>query len=108
MNKKETKRIEDLYRIILGLKNPAEARRFFRDLLTEQELIEFGRRWQAAQMLAAKVPYTEIVKETKLSSTTVARVADWLNHGMKGYKLALARQNKKHHHKSSSFEKGLC
>ena len=106
MNKKETQRIEDLYGVILGLKNSVEARRFFRDLLTEQELIEFGRRWQAAQMLATKVPYTEIVKETGLSSTTVARVAKWLNKGMKGYKLALTRQNKNHHHLPSPSRKG--
>jgi len=106
MNKKEIQKIEDLYGVILGLKSLEEARRFFRDLLTEPELIEFGRRWQAAQMLAAKVPYTEIVKETGLSSTTVARVAKWLNKGMKGYKLALARQNKKHHHHSSPSRKG--
>ncbi|MFA6132076.1 MAG: YerC/YecD family TrpR-related protein [Patescibacteria group bacterium] len=102
MNKKELQKTEDLYQAILGLDNIDEAQRFFRDLLTEQEIIEFGRRWQAAQMLEAKIPYTNIVKETGLSSTTVARVAKWLNQGMQGYKLALAKQNQNHHHPSPS------
>lgn len=106
MNEKERKMIEDLQMVLAGLKNKAEFKKFLRDLLTEQELLEFGRRWRAAQMLAAKIPYTEIVAETGLSSTTVARVAKWLNKGMKGYKLVLARQNKQHH-RPSSFEKGL-
>ncbi|PJC41131.1 MAG: hypothetical protein CO042_00100, partial [Parcubacteria group bacterium CG_4_9_14_0_2_um_filter_41_8] len=39
----------DLFRAILSLKDISEARKFFRDLLTEAELIEFGKRWQAAQ-----------------------------------------------------------
>ena len=103
---KEAKWTKVLYGVILGLKTPEEARRFFRDLLTEQELIEFGRRWRAAQMLEKNLPYTEIVAETGLSSTTVARVAKWLNKGMKGYKLALARQNKEHQHYSSPSRKG--
>ena len=98
--------IEDLQTTLASLKNKSELKKFLRDLLTEQELLEFGRRWRAAQRLADKVPYTEIVKETGLSSTTVARVAKWLNTGMKGYKLVLTRQNKQHH-RPSSFEKGL-
>jgi TrpR-related protein YerC/YecD len=107
MNKKEAKWIKELYEVILDLQDPTEARKFFRDLMTEQELVEFGRRWRAAQMLEAEVPYVEIVEKTGLSSTTVARVAKWLHKGMKGYKLALAKQKRKHHCKSSSFEKGL-
>ncbi len=77
-----------------------------RDLLTEQEIIEFGKRWQAAQMLAKKVPYSKIVGKTGLSSTTVARVSKWLNKGMDGYKLMLKRLNS-HHHAAFPNGKGL-
>ena len=96
---------DDLLRAVLALKNLKEARQFFRDLLTEPELLEFGRRWQAAQMLEAKVPYSEIVSKTGLSSTTVARISKWLNNGLGGYKLMLARLNS--HHANPSFEKRL-
>ncbi|MDP2930814.1 MAG: YerC/YecD family TrpR-related protein [bacterium] len=96
---------KDLFRAILRLKSAAEAKRFFRDLLTEEEIIEFGKRWQAAQMLAKKTPYSEIIDKTGLSSTTVARVSKWLNNGMGGYKLMLQKLNS--HHAFSSIGKGL-
>jgi len=91
ISKKNNNRIGELIEAILVVKTRNEAKRFFRDLLTESELIEFGNRWKAARMLSEKVPYTKIVKETGLSSTTVARVSDWLNGGMGGYKLMLKR-----------------
>ena len=101
------KKTEDLMKAILALKTINEAKRFFRDLLTKQEIIEFAKRWQAARMLSKNIPYTQVEKETGLSSTTVARVSKWLNRGMKGYKLILKRLNI-HHPNSSPFGKGLC
>jgi TrpR-related protein YerC/YecD len=93
---KQDPKTEDLMEAVLSLKNKNEAKRFFRDLLTEPELVEFSNRWQAAQMLNDKVPYSKIVDETGLSSTTIARVSQWLNKGMGGYKLVLARLNSHH------------
>jgi TrpR-related protein YerC/YecD len=101
LNNKTTK---NLIKTILLLKNEKEAKKFFRDLLTEQEILEFGKRWQTAKMLNAKIPYSQIEKETGLSSTTVARIAKWLNRGMGGYKLMINRQN---HHDPSLNKKGL-
>ncbi len=95
-----------LFKAILTLGTLDEAKRFFRDLLTPEEIAEFSKRWQAAQMLAQKVPYSFIVKKTKLSSTTVARVSRWLTRGMGGYSLILNRMASTHH-ALSSFEKGL-
>jgi TrpR-related protein YerC/YecD len=94
---------KDLFKSIISLKSIDEAKRFFRDLLTEQELVEFGSRWKAAQMLNQKISYSKIEKETGLSSTTVARISKWLNEGLGGYKLML----KKQHQKRQSFGKGL-
>ncbi|MBU1177641.1 TrpR, YerC/YecD [Patescibacteria group bacterium] len=108
MAKWDNQKTEDLLAVILQLKNKAEAKKFFRDLLTEAELREFGNRWRAVQMLAAKIPYTEITKETGLSSTTVARISRWLQKGQGGYKLMLKRTaNKKvvHQHHSTSSGK---
>ena len=87
----QTPQSDDLFRTILTLTNEDELRRFFRDLLTENEIAEFSNRWQAAQMLNSKIPYSKIVSETGLSSTTVARIAKWLNGDQGGYRLALAR-----------------
>lgn len=85
----------ELYRAILCLKTEEDARRFFRDLLTENEIGEFSERWKAARMLARGKPYLEIIAETGLSSTTVARVARWVNKGTGGYRLALERMGVK-------------
>ena len=80
-----------LFGAILKLKNVDEARRFFRDLLTEKELVELGQRGKVARMLAKRIRYTKIAQETGMSSTTIARVHKWLKKGMGGYKLILER-----------------
>ena len=104
---KDKKRITDLMKAIILLNSPSEAAKFFRDLFTEKELIEFGNRWKAARMLAKNIKYTEIEKETGLSSTTVARVSNWLNKGTGGYKLILKKVNS-HQHKSFSLQRKGC
>lgn len=102
----DNKTTENLFKVILKLKNTGEAKRFFRDLLTSEEIIEFGKRWQVAQMLNENISYEKIVKETGLSSRTVARISKWLNKGMGGYKLMLKKIN--HQHNLSPSGKRLC
>ncbi len=80
-----------LFEAVLKLKNSDEVRRFFRDLLTESELVELGQRWKVARMLAKRISYSKIEQETGMSSTTIARVHKWLKKGMGGYKLVLER-----------------
>ena len=104
MAKWNTRTTENLLKAILALKNITEAKKFLRDLLTEQEICEFSRRWQAAQMLSQKIPYSKIEKKTGLSSTTVARISKWLNKGMGGYQLIINRLN---HHNSIPKGRGL-
>jgi len=98
---KENKR---LIQAILTLKTTDEAERFLRDLMTEKEIKEFAKRLKAAEMLLEKVPYSIIEKEIGLSSTTVARVAKWLNGKGGGYKIII---NKLHHHNSIRSRRGL-
>ena len=64
------------------LKNQEELRCFLRDLLTEKEIAEFSLRWKVAKMLSQGIPYTTIVEETGMSSTTIARVQKWLTAGL--------------------------
>jgi len=80
---------EDLYLAILSLDNMEEAKKFFRDLLTKKEIEEMGKRWRAAKMLYSNIPYSAIIEQTGLSSTTVARISKWLNNGKGGYYLML-------------------
>lgn len=90
---------DNLFSSILKLKTLDEARRFFRDLLTEQEIEEFASRWKVAQMLAENTPYSQIEKDTGMSSTTIARISKWLNEGMGGYGLLIKKlQNQVNHH----------
>ena len=95
----QTPETEDLFKTILSLRTKAETSAFFQDLLTEGEIREFSMRWKAAQMLSQNIPYTEIQKQTGLSSTTVARISKWLTSGMNGYKKMITRAS--HTHPSS-------
>lgn len=100
------KKTDELVKAVLLLKNAKEAKRFLRDLLTEDEIVEFGNRWLAARMLFQKISYTAIRGKTNLSSRTIARISKWLNKGKGGYKLIINRSDK-HHHKSFPVGKGL-
>ena len=82
---------KELYRAILSLRTVEECQRFFRDLLTIEEITEMSKRWQAARLLNEHKPYREVAKKTGLSTTTVARVAQWLFHGESCYQLVLKR-----------------
>lgn len=106
MSKMDNKKTENLLKTILSLQNFKEAKNFFGDLMTEQEIIELGNRWQAAQMLYNDISYVKIEKETGLSSRTIARVAKWLNKGKGGYKLMIQKMDS--HHINTSFRKESC
>lgn len=90
-----SKEMKELHEAVLKLKKPEEVSNFFRDLLTIAEIKEFANRFQAAKLLDQGMPYAEIAKKLKISTTTVTRVALWLNHGTGGYKLVLSRLSKK-------------
>lgn len=62
---------------------------FLRDVMTEKEIREISARLEAAKMLVAGEPYTQIIKRTKLSSRTIARISDWLQNGPGGYRAAI-------------------
>ena len=107
---KPDKKTDDLLETILGLENLTEARAFFRDLCTLKELKDLTERWEMAKMIKRGIPYRDIAKKLKTSTTTVSRVALWLNNGLGGYRLMLDRLNANKtskHHANSSFGKGL-
>jgi TrpR-related protein YerC/YecD len=89
----QTPEIRDLLQTVLGLRTLDEAERFFRDLCTLSELEAMAHRWQVARLLDRGLPYQEVAKEARASTTTVTRVAHWLRHGEGGYRLAIDRLN---------------
>ena len=83
---------KQLFEAILKLKSPAETAAFFRDLMTISELDAAAERWQMAKLLwTTNLSYKQIAKKTGGSTTTITRVAHWLDQGMGGYKALLTR-----------------
>jgi len=81
-----------LFQAILKLQDEKEAAAFLRDLLTISEIDAAGERWEMARLLwTTNLSYKEIAKKTGGSTTTVTRVAHWLDHGMDGYQTILTR-----------------
>lgn len=96
----QNKKTKALFKVIAKVKSEKEAARFFRDLCTLDELNEMAIRWQAVIMLKKGKPYREIAQKTGLSTTTVTRVAYWLNYGEGGYRSMLSRLMSKKSQKS--------
>lgn len=80
--------MKELFEVIQLIESPKVLAEFFRDLLTMPELKEFAKRWQIVKLLTEGKPYLEIAKTVGVSTTTVTRVAYWLNNGTGGYKWA--------------------
>ena len=100
---KFNKNTEQLFQAILSLKNVKEAESFFRDLCTIEEISVMSERWQIVQLLNQGISYRKISKITGSSTTTIGRVASWLNNGEGGYQLALSRIAS--HHNSSKISR---
>lgn len=90
-----TKEMNELFEAIVSISDKKEAAIFFRDLLTLPEIEEFANRWQIVKLLVQKKSYLEIANTLNVSTTTVTRVAQWLNNGMGGYKKIAERMFKK-------------
>ena len=89
-----TKESVELLQALLRLRTAGEAKRFLRDLMTEDEIRMIVDRWRVARMLDAGSSYRKIEEATGLSSRTIARISRWLRHGRGGYGLMLARRSK--------------
>lgn len=75
--------------VINEIKDIDTLQAFLRDVMTEKEITEISARLQAARMLKEGKKYTEIIKETKLSSRTIARISEWMKNGTGGYSAAI-------------------
>jgi TrpR-related protein YerC/YecD len=94
----DTPRAQQLASVLTSIDDKKIMEAFLRDVMTEREIIEISARLEAAKMLQQGSKYTEIIKNTKLSSRTVARISDWMRGGQGGYASALAIIDAHHNH----------
>jgi len=77
---------------LAGLADAGAVRAFLEDLCTPAELEAMSERWKVVPLLIAGIPYREIHERTRVSVTTIGRVARTLEHGKGGYALAAREQ----------------
>ncbi len=84
---------DQLFQAVLSLKNIKECEAFFRDLCTISEIKAMVERWQIVGWLRKGKSYREIAKITGASTTTITRVAFWMERGTGGYQTIFSRVN---------------
>lgn len=77
-------------------KTDADMENFLRDIATLSELQALSERLEVARLLGKGLSYRQIAKETGASTTTVTRVAHFLENGEGGYRRFL---NVHRHHR---------
>lgn len=77
-----------LARVLAGMSRPQDVAAFLQDLCTPAEIEAMTDRWRVVPLLLKGVPYREIHDRTKVSVTTIGRVARTLDHGAGGYGIA--------------------
>lgn len=82
---------QDLYEAISLIKTREEAMQFFEDLCTPTELEAMADRFRVVSLVKAGMPYRKIQAETKVSVTTIGRVARALMMGEGGYNIIYNR-----------------
>lgn len=90
-SKLKSEETDHLFRTILSLQNLEECYRFFEDLCTISEIQAMTQRLQVAGLLRGGMTFSQISRETGVSSATITRVNRCLSYGAGGYELALRR-----------------
>lgn len=72
---------------------------FLRDIATLSELQAWGERLEVARLLAQGLSYRKVAAETGASTTTVTRVASFIENGEGGYRAIL---NTHRHHRMNT------
>ncbi len=94
MKKLHTKDVDTLFEAILSLETVDECYKFFEDACTVKEILEIAQRLKAARMLKGGANYTEVCKQTGMSTATISRVSKCLEYGGGGYSIVLDRIDK--------------
>jgi TrpR-related protein YerC/YecD len=84
--------LKALSKALAALDRAEDVRAFLEDLCTPAELEAMADRWRVVPLLLKGVPYRDIHERTRVSVTTIGRVARTLEHGAGGYAKAAQRQ----------------
>ncbi|PIR52656.1 DNA-binding transcriptional regulator [Candidatus Peregrinibacteria bacterium CG10_big_fil_rev_8_21_14_0_10_49_10] len=88
--------LKSLCSALASCETEEEIASFLRDIGTLSELQAWGERFEVAKQVAQGKTYREIAKNTGASTTTVTRVAKFLENGEGGYRKVL---NTHRHHR---------
>jgi len=91
MDKLHTKDVDALFKAIKSLESVDECYMFFEDICTVKEIQDMAQRLRAATMLSEGGNYTDISRETGMSTATISRVNKCLNYGTGGYMSVIRR-----------------
>jgi TrpR-related protein YerC/YecD len=91
------KAVKELIEAFLALENADEGRRFLIDICTPKEISDLADRWMVARLLdEGKLSYREIHAQTRVSVTTIGRVARFLQQeNYQGYRILIDRMKDK-------------
>ena len=84
--------LKALAKALAALDRAEDVRDFLEDLCTPAELEAMADRWRVVPLLLKGVPYRDIHERTRVSVTTIGRVARTLERGTGGYGKAAQRQ----------------
>ena len=94
---------KDLCKAIASCETPADVADFLRDVGTLTELQAWSERLAVAKQIQKGKTYRQITEDTGASTTTVTRVARFLQGGEGGYRKALNTHHR--HHATSRGER---
>ena len=87
------KNVEELYKLFAKIDNAEDFKILLDDLCTYKELEQMAGRVAAAKLFIEGKTYTQVIKETNISSATLSRVSRCVQHG-EGYRKFLSETNK--------------
>lgn len=96
-------RFKALVAALLTCKTEQDMGNFLRDIATLSELQDWSERLEVAVQLSKGLSYREVARITGASTTTVTRVAKFMENGEGGYRTLL---NTHRHHRLRKGEKG--
>lgn len=93
LNKVNEEMINDLYDLILSLKDKQDCCDLFSDMCTNKEVEQMAQRIRAARLLLEGETYNEVIDKTDISSATLSRVSRCVQYG-NGYKRLIKYQKR--------------
>ena len=80
---------DDFLWIMGSLATPDEVKSFFYDFFTKTERVMFAKRLAIALMIYRNYNYRDICQILHVSTSTITRIANWMDQGGAGVKYAL-------------------